>query len=173
MSAEVLRHRTAIGRSALSLPAKVLFQTGLANDEASFLDFGCGRGDDVKFLCELGVSALGWDPHFKPDPSLLKKSDIVNLGFVLNVIEDKQERIDVLKDAYELTEQCLSVAVMLHSQNDTAATIPFNDGQITTRQTFQKYYSQTELESLLINALGVSPIAAAPGVFFVFKNEAL
>lgn len=173
MSAEVLRHRTAIGRSALSLPVKVLFQTGLANDEASFLDFGCGRGDDVKFLCELGVSALGWDPHFNPDPSLLKKSDIVNLGFVLNVIEDKQERIDVLKDAYELTEQCLSVAVMLHSQNDTAATIPFNDGQITTRQTFQKYYSQTELESLLINVLGVNPIAAAPGVFFVFKNEAL
>ena len=170
MSVKVLRHMTAIGRSALSLPAKVLFQTGLANDETSFLDFGCGRGDDVKFLTELGVPASGWYPHFKPEPSLLKKSDIINLGFVLNVIENKQERIDVLKDAYELTDQCLSVAVMLHSQNDTVTTIPFNDGKITTRQTFQKYYSQTELESLLANALGVNPIAAAPGVFFVFKN---
>ena len=66
MSVKVLRHMTAIGRSALSLPAKVLFQTGLANDETSFLDYGCGRGDDVKFLTELGVPASGWDPHFKP-----------------------------------------------------------------------------------------------------------
>ena len=80
MQVEVIRHRTAISRNALSLPAKVLFQTGLVSDETSFLDFGCGRGDDVKFLKELGIPAIGWDPHFNSEPSLLKKCNIVNLG---------------------------------------------------------------------------------------------
>lgn len=173
MSAEVISHRTAIGRSALSLPAKMLFQTGLVNDETSFLDYGCGRGDDVKFLNELGIPAIGWDPHFNPEPSQLQNCDIVNLGFVLNVIEDEQERVEVLNKAFELTNQCLSVAVMLHSQNDTRAILPFKDGQLTTKQTFQKYYSQTELETHLAQNLKVSPIAVAPGVFFIFKDETL
>ena len=53
MSVEISRHKTAIGRSALSLPAKLLFQSGLVNDSTYFLDYGCGRGDDVKFLSEL------------------------------------------------------------------------------------------------------------------------
>jgi len=173
MAIEVFRHRTAIGRSALSLPVKVLFQAGLVNDETSFLDYGCGRGDDIKFLKELGIPATGWDPYFNPETSQLKNCDVVNLGFVLNVIENEQERIEVLKSAFELTNHCLSVAVMLESQNDTTATVPHKDGQITTRQTFQKYYNQTELESQLAESLKVSPIAAAPGVFFIFKDETL
>ena len=71
MSVEVQRHKTAIGRPALSLPAKLLFQSGLVTDETSVLDYGCGRGDDVQFLKELGIPAVGWDPHFIPDPALL------------------------------------------------------------------------------------------------------
>jgi DNA phosphorothioation-associated putative methyltransferase len=173
MSVKISRHKTAIGRSALSLPAKLLFQSGLVNDSTYFLDFGCGRGDDVKFLSELGVPASGWDPYFSENDSNLKKSDVVNLGFVLNVIENKRERIDVLRKAFSLTKRCLSVAVMLHSQNDTTVSVPFNDGQLTARQTFQKYYDQKELEELLTENLQISPIAAAPGVFFIFKDEKL
>ena len=70
MKAQIQRHKTAIGRPALSLPAKLLFQSGLVSDETSVLDYGCGRGDDVKFLNELGVPAVGWDPHFAPDRSV-------------------------------------------------------------------------------------------------------
>jgi DNA phosphorothioation-associated putative methyltransferase len=173
MSLEVLRYKTAIGRPALSLPAKLLFQSGLVSDETSVLDYGCGRGDDVKFLKELGVPAVGWDPHFQPDPTLLTQHDIVNLGFVLNVIEDPRERKTVLNEAYSLTEKCLAVSVMLHSQNDTTTSIPFSDGQLTAKKTFQKYYDQLELEKLISNELSASPIAAAPGVFFIFKDESL
>jgi len=173
MSVEVQRHKTAIGRPALSLPAKLLFQSGLVTDETSVLDYGCGRGDDVKFLKELGIPAVGWDPHFIPDPALLVPHDIVNLGFVLNVIEDPAERQTVLTDAYALTNKCLSVSVMLHSQNDTVTSIPHRDGQLTAKKTFQKYYEQIELEELISNQLSASPIAAAPGVFFIFKDETL
>ena len=173
MKAEVHRHKTAIGRPALSLPAKLLFQSGLVSDETSVLDYGCGRGDDVKFLNELGIPAIGWDPHFAPDSSLLTPHDIVNLGFVLNVIEDPKERITVLKNAYALADKCLAVSVMLHSQNDTATSIPFSDGQLTSKKTFQKYYEQIELEKLITDQISAPAIAAAPGVFFIFKNEEL
>ena len=173
MSVEVQRHNTAIGRPALSLPAKLLFQSGLVTDETSVLDYGCGRGDDVKFLKELGIPAVGWDPHFIPDPALLVAHDIVNLGFVLNVIENPEERKTVLTDAFALAEKCLSVSVMLHSQNDTVTSIPHRDGQLTAKKTFQKYYEQIELEELISNQLSASPIAAAPGVFFIFKDETL
>ena len=168
----VVRYRTAISRNSLSAPSRLLFQAGLANEETSFLDYGCGRGDDIKFLRELGVSTRGWDPHFQPDPEALTEADIVNLGFVLNVIENPQERIKTLKKAYGLASKCLSVAVMLESQNDLSAALPFNDGCITSIKTFQKFYKQSELEEVLQKELQQTPIAAAPGIFFLFKDEA-
>lgn len=173
MLVDVQRHKTAIGRPALSLPAKLLFQSGLVTDETSVLDYGCGRGDDVKFLKELGIPAVGWDPYFAPEPTLLVRHDIVNLGFVLNVIENPEERKIVLSEAYALADTCLSVSVMLHSQNDTVTSIPYGDGQLTAKKTFQKYYEQIEIEELIANQLSVSPIAAAPGVFFIFRDEVL
>ena len=134
MSVEVQRHKTAIGRPALSLPAKLLFQSGLVTDETSVLDYGCGRGDDVKFLKELGIPAVGWDPHFVTDPAHLVQHDIVNLGFVLNVIEDPKERKTVLNDAYALADKCLSVSVMLHAQNDATTSMPFGDGSLLLKK---------------------------------------
>ena len=169
----VVRHRTAISRSSLSTPAKLLFTSGLASEDNSFLDYGCGKGDDVKFLNELGIDATGWDPYFKPDNKNLITSDIVNLAFVINVIESPSERIEVLQKAYDLAKKCLAVSVMLPSQNDTIAALPFADGQITSTRTFQKYYQQVEIEELLSTALKVNPIAAAPGVFFIFKEITL
>jgi len=169
----VLRFRTAISRNALSVPAKLLYQSGLANETFSYLDYGCGRGDDVAFLSELNIQAIGWDPYFNKKKELLKASDIVNLGFVLNVIEDPIERIQVLKNAFSLTKKCLSVAIMLKSQNDSSISKPFNDGQLSSIKTFQKYYDQKEMEILLKTELRVDPIAAAPGVFFIFRDETL
>lgn len=169
---DIIRHRTAISRNALSLPAKILFTGGISNESNSYLDYGCGRGDDIKFLSELGVPASGWDPYFAPEKELLVKSDVVNLGFVLNVIEDPAERIEVLKNAFRLTKKCLCVAVMLNSQNSAANALPHKDGHITSINTFQKFYDQQELERLLSKALNTPLIAGAPGVFLAFKDEA-
>ena len=102
---KISRHRTAISRGSLSLPAKLLFTSGVANEDDTYLDYGCGRGDDIKFLNELGIPAKGWDPYFNPDEDLLTKSDVFNLGFVLNVIETPEERIEVLKKAFSLANK--------------------------------------------------------------------
>jgi hypothetical protein len=50
---------------------------------------------DVEALKALGYDAKGWDPAFQPNAPKVK-SDVVNLGFVLNVIEEPQERADAL-----------------------------------------------------------------------------
>ena len=60
---------------------------------------------------------------------------------------------------------------MLPTQNDASHVVPFKDGHVTSNKTFQKYYEQNEIAELLRNTLPNTPIAAAPGVFFIFKDE--
>ena len=87
----VERRRTAIKRYDLSKPVKLLLERGLLKKQNSFFDYGCGHGMDIKALAGLGYSAAGWDPAFLPNAPKLE-SDVVNLGYVLNVIESPLER---------------------------------------------------------------------------------
>jgi len=169
----IARHRTAIGRNSLSAPMAALNAAGLLEDDVSVLDYGCGRGDDVRALRAAGINAVGWDPHFAPDRSALAPRGIVNLGFVLNVVEDPAERRDVLRRAFDLAEQCLAVAVMLVGKGDVSGHRPHGDGFLTSRGTFQRYYTQAELRAFLLDTLEVTPVAAGPGIFFLFRDEEL
>ena len=56
------RQRTAISRTDYSRPIKVALADGLIRPEVSVLDYGCGRGDDVRHLGLRGVRSRGWDP---------------------------------------------------------------------------------------------------------------
>lgn len=77
--ASIKRHRTALSRNHLSAPVQALLRHGFLN-ASRFLDYGCGRGDDVRALLALGVPASGWDPHFAPDAPR-QATPVVNLGF--------------------------------------------------------------------------------------------
>ena len=103
------RHRTALQRYALSTPMQALHRHGYLDGTRIVFDYGCGKGDDVRILHVDGVEARGWDPHFAPDTPKTA-ADIVNLGFVINVIEDLAERTQALRDAYHLARQLLSVS---------------------------------------------------------------
>ncbi len=165
------RHKTAIPRSSVSAPMFLLQSSGVITTETSVLDYGCGKGDDVQSLQNAGINARGWDPHFRPDPQQLSRCDVVNLGFVLNVIEERAERVNALRRAFTLTKGCLAVSVMLIGKGDLSNSRPYKDGFITSRKTFQKYYTQGEIREFIVESLDVSPIAAGPGIFFVFKDE--
>lgn len=169
----VARHRTAIGRNSLSTPMAALNAAGLLEDGVSVLDYGCGRGDDVRALRAAGIDAVGWDPHFAPDRSVLAPRHVVNLGFVLNVVEDPSERCDVLRRAFDLAERCLAVAVMLVGKGDVSGHRPHGDGFLTSRGTFQRYYTQAELRNFLLETLEMTPVAAGAGIFFLFRDEEL
>jgi hypothetical protein len=165
----VARHLTAFVRHGFSAPVQALARYGLINPSIEVMDYGCGRGDDVRGLTTNGIEAYGWDPHYAPDGPK-READVVNLGFVINVIEDFDERTDALRGAYALTKRVLAVAAMLASQV-TQPGRPYRDGFLTSRNTFQKYYTQAQLAGFIADALDEEPVPVSPGVFFVFRDK--
>lgn len=164
------RHKTAIVRHELSAPMKALAKHGYLEGNYSIFDYGCGRGDDLRELEAHGLDALGWDPNFRPD-SDKNEADIVNLGFVLNVIEDQDERLEALLGAWELANRLLVVSVMLANEGYVSQFKPYKDGVITSRNTFQKYYAQSEIKAYIERSLQEEAIPVAPGIFILFKDK--
>lgn len=164
------RYKTALVRHGLSAPMKTLVKHGFLEGSYSIFDYGCGRGDDLRELEAHGLDALGWDPNFQPDNDKVS-SDIVNLGFVLNVIEDQDERLDALLGAWELAEKFLVISVMLANESYIAQFKPYKDGVITSRNTFQKYYAQSEIKAYIERSLQENAITVAPGIFYIFKDK--
>jgi DNA phosphorothioation-associated putative methyltransferase len=169
-SVAIARHRTAIVRRELSQPMQLLVANGVVAEGRTVFDYGCGQGDDVAALQAAGFEAFGWDPHHAKDGPR-RTADIVNLGFVLNVIEDRHEREETLKAAWSFARRALSIAVMTMGKTDFAGLKPFLDGHVTTRGTFQKYFGQQELRDLIERVLGEAPVALATGVFVAFRDK--
>lgn len=166
----IQRYRTAINRKELSQPMQALAKAGFLDGSFSVLDYGCGKGDDVNELTAHGLDASGWDPNYYPDGEIIS-SDIVNLGFVLNVIEDKNERDETLKRAWDLTKKLLIVSVMLGNDEYISRFQPYLDGVITQRKTFQKYYSQGEFREYIERTINESSVAMGQGIFILFKDK--
>jgi len=166
------RDKTAIVRYELSAPMKTLAKNGFLEGQHNIFDYGCGRGDDLRELEAHGLDALGWDPNFLPDADKVN-ADLVNIGFVINVIEERNERIEALQCAWELTGKLLVVSAMLANESYLAKFTPYKDGIITSRNTFQKYYTQSELKLFIELSIEQQAVAVAPGIYFVFKDEVL
>ena len=164
------RARTAMSRTELSRPVRVALDHEVIVPGDRVLDFGCGRGADVEGLLERRVKARGWDPAHRPD-TRLTRTDKVYLGYVVNVIEDPLERTLVLRKAWDLARDLLIVAARLDFERDDAHIRAYGDGWITSHRTFQKFFAQDELREWIEAALGQPPIAAGPGVFYVFRHS--
>jgi DNA phosphorothioation-associated putative methyltransferase len=164
------RHKTALTRYDLSKPVRSLLEHGQLLPGSRFLDYGCGLGTDVRAIRELGFEAAGWDPIYAPE-AVRTEADVVNLGYVLNVIEDPGERLDTLAFAWRLAKRLLVVSALI---GDPAVTAPqatrFSDGVLTRRNTFQKYFAQQELQRYIEDALEASAVPAALGIFYIFRN---
>jgi DNA phosphorothioation-associated putative methyltransferase len=170
MTKAVARHRTALVRSSLSRPfAQALIdQVAVAGRDRVF-DFGCGRGDDLRHLTALGFDADGWDPAHRPDVAR-RSTEIVNLGYVVNVIEDRDERARTLREAWELAESVLIVSARLTWDSKGLSGRTLGDGILTRSGTFQKFFEHTELAAWIEQILGEKAMAAAPGIFYVFRR---
>lgn len=165
----VERHRTAIKRYDLSKPVKIALDRGVILKQHSFFDYGCGYGMDIEALAGLGFAASGWDPAFRPNASKVE-ADIVNLGYVLNVIETPKERIDALREAFSLAKRTLIVSTLVAGQETDAHIRSFSDGFLTKTNTFQKFYAPGELEGLIESTLQAEAITLSLGVCIAFKD---
>jgi DNA phosphorothioation-associated putative methyltransferase len=166
------RHKTALRRANLSRPAKCALRDGLMTADTSVFDYGCGHGGDVELLAAQGIACAGWDPVFCPERPVFE-ADIVQLGYVINVIEDPHERVETLQRSWRLCRRLLVVAAQVQVEARGQATVAFGDGVLTGIGTFQKYYGQGELKAYLQEALGAEAIPAEPGIFYLFKDEAV
>jgi hypothetical protein len=88
-------HRTAISRGKPSAPA-VWIKENLGFDPSNTLDYGCGRGDDVRHF-----SIDGYDPKgFYSSKGFRGGYTTILCTYVLNVIPSEEERnlvIDAVK----------------------------------------------------------------------------
>ncbi len=164
----VQRHLTALSRNALSAPVQLLLRHGLLPLGTTVFDYGCGRGGDIAGLSANGFTAQGWDPHYAADQRIVE-ADVVNLGFVVNVIEDPAERVDAMHKAFRLARRVMAIGVMLYGSEPAGR--PFRDGFITSRNTFQKYFSQAEFKDYVEQVLHQEAFMAGPGVAFVFSDK--
>jgi DNA phosphorothioation-associated putative methyltransferase len=166
----VHRHKTALTRYQLSRPVKTLVEYSQLYAGSTFLDYGCGLGADIRGLQELGFDANGWDPVHSPQGPRTE-SDLVNLGYVLNVIEDPAERLETLSSAWRLTRRLLVVSAQIgDASTEAPQATALNDGVLTRRNTFQKYFGQQELQAYIEDALEVAAVPVALGIFYVFRD---
>ena len=176
---EIDRHRAAMHRKELSRPVRIALEAELFSEGTTFFDYGCGHGRDITEIRDRGYSSAGWDPYYLNDAPLVA-ADIVNLGYVINVIENLQERREALIKAWELTNKVLIVSAQVLIDDRQRGLVAYGDGIITKRNTFQKYYEQEELKTYIdsilkvdaITKCGAGAIAVGLGVFLVFKDVA-
>jgi DNA phosphorothioation-associated putative methyltransferase len=166
---EINRARTAMRRHRCSRPIAVALADGIIDKNTIVFDYGCGQGGDVQYLRTKKIKASGWDPNFFPQEKQIR-SDVVNLGYVLNVIEDLDERLSTLRAAFKLAARALVVSVRVESALRDG--LEFADGQVTSAGTFQKFFGQAEFREYLESALKRHVYLVAAGIAYVFSDEA-
>lgn len=156
-------YKTAISRSSFSAPVRLLLARNLL--QGSFLDYGCGRGDDVRRLKQQGIKAFGWDPFYSPDQKPTR-ADVVNLGYVLNVIQNPKQRKATLLDAWKLAVKLLVVTV----RTDKVKGTPIGDGILTSKGTFQKIFSREEIRKYIVSVLKKEPEIVNSRICLITKD---
>ncbi|MFM7888763.1 MAG: DNA phosphorothioation-associated putative methyltransferase [Pseudanabaena sp.] len=164
------RHKAAIHRPDLSKPVRLALEAGLFNENTTFFDYGCGHGEDIKRIRDRGFVSNGWDPYYRPQ-SDHTSAEIVNLGYIINVIESQLERREALIKAWELTQKILIVSAQVLIGDVGKGQIAYSDGVVSSRNTFQKYYEQEELKLYIDQVLDVDSVPVALGIYFVFRDE--
>lgn len=91
-------HLTAKQRDTPSLPIRMIHERGLL--QGRVLDYGCGFGQDVRFMRTKGYDAYGYDPYHAPDISP-GTFDTIVCFYVLNVLFP-DEQTDVLMNISRL-----------------------------------------------------------------------
>jgi DNA phosphorothioation-associated putative methyltransferase len=163
----IQRQKTALKRASLSRPVTMAISDRLITKETTVFDYGCGHGTDVEILKINGFKAAGWDPSFCPENSKIA-SDVVNIGYVINVIEDQIERQAALRDAYSLAKKVLLVSARVDSSLNSDE--EFGDGHLTSAGAFQKIFMQSDLVDYVDAVLCRRPVIAGFGICYVFRR---
>ena len=160
-------HPTAIARKKLSMPMRLFMKKRFLDKDKPLLDFGCGRGGDVRYLRNnFGYDAWGYDPYntSRSDKYFIMGQEVemafrgevengkwepVTCIYVLNVIMDIEKRKEVVKRVWDLADKVMMFAV----RTEKIKGEPCLDGVITKRRTFQRRFSTQDIKAFLLNTL--------------------
>lgn len=104
-------------------------------------DFGAGKGVDYIHLLATGYKAKACDPNTELGDCKVHKSDVVISNYVLNTVRP-DIRDKIMKDIASSTKKRAYITVRRTGEKGT----PSPDGYITSRNTFQKYFTPLELK---------------------------
>lgn len=148
-------HKTAISRKTPSIPAKYVVNKLLPELKfQSILDWGCGKGMDLKLFQEAGLETAGYDPYYLPQKPRAK-FDFGTCTYVINTIQDDLERRCILANLYSHIKYGGHVLVTVRGPLEIYNSSIKNawrfhlDGFITSSGTFQCAISARDLCSLL------------------------
>ena len=160
------RGNTAISRQSMSRPMAKMLKASMF-DNKRVLDYGCGKGFDVEQLKSLGIDITGYEP-FASDKYLQVPSgkfDIITNNYVLNVIENPEERKELIEKMKKMSDFVV-ITVRADKKSIKATWKKYNDGYLTPKNTFQKIYDEKSLkeefgdvEILWKDAMGITFIA--------------
>lgn len=172
--------RTAMARKVESLVARTLVQDGYLSSATKVLDWGCGQGQDVRYYQQQGFTAFGFDPNHGQNhsPEIFKNEHIsvVTCSYVLNVVTEplRKKILQEIADFLPPHGQAF-LAVRSAKEIETAKKNnwhPYEDGYLTSRQTFQKGFTAVELVALAQPYFGaVEIIKEDPLIIKVSKEE--
>ena len=153
ISVKIKRESTAMHTTRASYPTRWAEEKNLI--KSNVMDWGCGKGRDSNWLESLNYNVISYDPFFKPNPSPAEidfsSVKTVLLNYVLNVIETDSERKFLLNEIYRYVSPETTLIVSARSINEIGYNAKksnwktYNDGFITSKNTFQKGFSLNEL----------------------------
>jgi DNA phosphorothioation-associated putative methyltransferase len=152
MSDRINAAKTAISRVRESVPVRFFVKEA---SDGSVLDWGCGKGADVNYFNSLGYFATGWDPCYR-NGHVPFDVDSITCFYVLNVISSFEERVACLRSAADHLKDNGRMFIAVRSRKGIERANNnwqrYNDGFITSANTFQHGFTHDELQNVVESA---------------------
>lgn len=135
---------TAINRRRLSVPMRILLDANILSEYSSIIDYGTGKGFDVKYLESLDYNIKGYDkyvPQYQIEDLLYSYYEILTCNYVFNVIADWSEFYETLDEIRNLAKEIyISVRTDIKSVKPNWEYDDYLQGYWTGRS-FQRFYT--------------------------------
>ena len=163
-------HRTALGKSnGTTSPTKEFIKwlehnLDVKSKIRTVLDFGCGKGRDENTLKSEFPFYIGYDPHkdfgYSTNQQILCNSyDLVVCNYVLNVIVKIDREIIIQSLLKFLKDDAIVLIGVRQDKYEVKDSwIRFQDGYITTRPTFQHFFTKKEMFDIFSNNAQITPL---------------
>jgi hypothetical protein len=134
--------RTAISRRGISVPTRMLLDTGRIPKGVSVLNHGRGKADaDAAALTNAASEYAEYDPNYAPNPKALERRyDIVVSNYVINVLPSDL-REEAWKDIARTTGGVAYITVRSTGDKSIYKGKKYKDGFIMSTGSFQKPYT--------------------------------